>query len=61
MICNSKDLNPNSGTNARLCYDYLNTGVCKREQTTGVCHFRHLGPDNIDCVVDKIRNGKVLL
>ena len=54
-----QDQNPHSGKDARLCYDYLNTGVCKREQMNGVCRFRHLAPNSIESVVDKIRNGKV--
>ncbi len=54
-----QDQNPHSGKNARLCYDYLNTGVCKREQMNGICRFRHLAPNNIEIVVDKMRNGKV--
>ena len=59
LVCNMQDQNPHSGKNARLCYDYLNTGVCKREQMNGICHFRHLAPNNIESVVDKIRNGKM--
>lgn len=59
LVCNMQDQNPHSGKNARLCYDYLNTGVCKREQMNGICRFRHLAPNNIESVVDKIRNGKV--
>lgn len=59
MICNSVEHNPNASINARLCYDFLNTGVCKRESSTGICKFRHVLHDHIDAVIDKIRNGKV--
>ena len=31
MTCNACDLNPNALPNARLCYDFLNTGKCKRD------------------------------
>lgn len=57
--CNCHDLNPNAPANARLCYDYLNTGKCKRDMAGEICRFRHLPPNHIDSVVDKIRNGKM--
>ena len=59
MVCNSVEHNPNASINARLCYDFLNTGVCKRESSAGICKFRHVLQDHIDAVIDKIRNGKV--
>ena len=59
MTCNACDLNPNALPNARLCYDFLNTGKCKRDAAGEVCRFRHLPPDHIDAIVDKIRNGKM--
>lgn len=60
MTCHCVDLNPNAPPDARLCYDFLNSGVCKREQTAGICRFRHLPVDHVETVVDKIRNGKVM-
>ena len=57
MRCNCVDLNPNAPPDARLCYDFLNSGVCKRE-VSGICRFRHLPADHIETIVDKIRNGK---
>ena len=59
MTCHCVDLNPNAPPDARLCYDFLNSGVCKREQTAGICRFRHLPIDHVETIVDKIRNGKV--
>lgn len=59
MRCHCVDLNPNAPPDARLCYDFLNSGVCKREQLSGICRFRHLPADHIETIVDKIRNGKV--
>ena len=60
MTCHCVDLNPNAPPDARLCYDFLNSGVCRREQTAGICRFRHLPVDHVETVVDKIRNGKVV-
>lgn len=59
MTCHCVDLNPNAQPDARLCYDFLNSGVCKREQTAGICRFRHLPVDHVETIVDRIRNGKV--
>ena len=59
MVCHAIDLNPDAPPTARLCYDYLNQGRCKRTEKGEVCRFRHLPADHIDAVVDKIRNGKM--
>ena len=59
MICTTNELNPFAQPNAKLCYDFLNFGHCKREERTGSCKYRHLAPDHIDAVMDRIFSGKV--
>lgn len=59
MICTNNELNPYAQPNAKLCYDFLNFGYCKRENRTGSCKYRHLAPDHIDAVMDRIFSGKV--
>ena len=59
MVCNHVELNPHAEADAQLCYDFLNTGECKRP--AGMCRFRHVCSDHIEAVVDRIRSGKVVL
>lgn len=59
MICTNNELNPFAQPTAKLCYDFLNFGYCKRENRTGSCKYRHLAPDHIDAVMDRIFSGKV--
>ena len=59
MLCTNNELNPFAQPTAKLCYDFLNFGYCKRENRTGSCKYRHLAPDHIDAVMDRIFSGKV--
>ena len=56
-VCNHVELNPFAEPDAQLCYDFLNTGECRRP--AGMCRFRHVCSDHIEAVVDRIRSGKV--
>ncbi len=40
----------------RICFPYLNTGVCQRGNA---CKFRHLAPDHPDAIADRLRRGRV--
>lgn len=57
--CNCHDVNPNAPANARLCYDYLNTGKCKRDMAGEILSFSSFATKSYCSVVDKIRNGKM--
>ena len=57
MECNRVELNASADPDAQLCYDFLNTGECRRP--AGTCRFRHLSTDHIEAVVDRMRSGKV--
>lgn len=61
MMCDSTNVNPNVDVNASLCYDYLTKGVCSIEQSTGACKLKHVTSNHIDVLIDKIRNGNVLI
>ena len=56
-VCNHVELNPFAERDAQLCYDFLNTGQCRRP--AGMCRFRHVCSDHIEAVVDRIRSGKM--
>lgn len=54
------DLNPNADRSAKLCYDFLNTGKCRREKKHGCCAYRHLPENHIHAIIERIRSGKVV-
>merc|ERR1719473_1096681 len=39
----------------RICFPFLNKGVCERG---ALCKFRHLTPDHPDAVADRAKNGR---
>ena len=45
---------PSSG--ARICFPFLNKGICARGSE---CKFRHLSQDHPDAVADRLRTGHV--
>lgn len=59
MLCNSEELNPNAEENAPFCQEFMESGICSKEQAGERCVFRHIKADHIECVVKKIRDGEV--
>ena len=53
------ELNSNAQYGAKLCYDFLNSGKCRREKKHGSCAYRHLPEDHIHAIIERIRSGKV--
>ena len=53
--CSSKEVNPFSSPREKLCYDFLNTGVCKRNQEGKICRFRHCLPNHEEAVKDRMK------
>lgn len=41
---------------ARICFPFLNKGVCERGHG---CRFRHLTPDHPDAIADRLRSGRM--
>lgn len=39
--CAPNDTNPFSSPSEKTCYDFVNTGVCKRTQKGQICRFHH--------------------
>ena len=39
--CGPSDENPFSSPSEKICYDFVNTGICKRNQEGKICRFRH--------------------
>ena len=53
------ELNSNAQYGAKLCYDFLNSGKCRREKKHGSCAYRHLPENHIHAIIERIRSGKV--
>ena len=56
--CSDKEVNPFGNPHEKLCYDYLNTHVCKRNQEGNICRFRHCLPRHADALKDRLKNEK---
>lgn len=39
--CAANEMNPFSVATEKLCFDFVNTRVCKRNQEGKICRFRH--------------------
>ena len=39
--CVANDVNPFATPAEKICYDFVNTGLCKRTQEGKICRFRH--------------------
>lgn len=55
------DLNASATPDAKLCYDFLNSGKCRREKKHGSCSYRHLPLNHIHAIIERIRSGKVIV
>ena len=55
MPCSAEEVNPFSSPREKLCYDFLNTGVCKRNQEGKICRFRHCLPNHEEAVKDRMK------
>lgn len=53
--CSEEEVNPFSSPREKLCYDFLNTGVCKRNQEGKICRFRHCLPNHEEAVKDRMK------
>ena len=59
--------NPNAQPGAKLCFEFMNTGVsplwncvtcrCSRMSSGGVCRYRHLSPQHPDAIADRYNSG----
>ena len=59
--------NPNAQPGAKLCFEFMNTGVsplwdcvtcrCSRMSVGGVCRYRHLSPQHPDAIADRYNSG----
>ena len=58
-VVSNIDLNPNARLGAKICYDFLTAGKCRREKKNGVCYYRHLPENHIQAIIDRIRSGRV--
>lgn len=58
-VVSNVELNPHARENAKICYDFLNGGKCRREKKNGLCYYRHLPENHIQSIVERIRSGRV--
>lgn len=56
--CEAMEVNPFANPKEKLCYDYLNGQVCKRNMEGKICRFRHCLPAHKDAVYDKLKHSK---
>ena len=57
--CAAKEVNPFGSPHEKMCYDFLNTHVCKRNQEGKICRFRHCLPSHEDAVRDRMKNAEI--
>ena len=58
-VVSNVELNPYARDNAKICYDFLNGGKCRREKKNGLCYYRHLPDNHIQSIIERIRSGRV--
>ena len=61
--CVANDVNPFATPDEKICYDFVNTGLCKRTQEGKICRFRHslisddspgfVGPTSFSCATNR--------
>lgn len=61
--CVANDVNPFATPSEKICYDFVNTGLCKRTQEGKICRFRHsltsvdspgfVGPTSFSCATNR--------